>query len=227
MLRDLDLSVAAFLGRVLPAGTAVQFGPPAVSWVADPPGAPLLDAFLYDVREPQPPVADAVLARDRDGHPAGWQRPVRRYLVSYLLTAWPGAGNGGPAADGASEHELLGSVLTGCAVTGAIPADCLHGVLAGSDEPLPLVCAGRDRVADATGLWAGLGVPARTALDLRVVAPVVPPLLTELPAAVRSLEAGVQRKPPGQATPGQATPGQATSGQAQPEGWQRRHITEG
>jgi hypothetical protein len=211
MLRDLDLSVAAFLSRVLPAGTAVQFGPPAASCATAPPGAPLLDAFLYDVREPQPPASDVVLARDEDGHPAGWQRPVRRYLVSYLLTAWPGGGDGA-----ACEHELLGAVLTGCAVTGAIPADCLHGVLAGTGEPLPLVCAGPDRVADAAQLWAGLGVPARTALDLSVVAPVVPPLLTDVAPAVHNLEIGVQR----------TLPAHPAARQPQPNGWQRRHITE-
>jgi Pvc16 N-terminal domain len=211
MLRDLDLSVAAFLSRVLPAGTAVQFRPPAASWVASSPDAPLLDAFLYDVREPQPPAADAMLTRDEDGHPAGWQRPVRRYLVSYLLTAWPGGGDGA-----AGEHELLGAVLTGCAVTGAIPADCLQGVLAGTAEPLPLVCAAPDRVADAAQLWAALGVPARTALDLSVVAPVVPPLLTDLAPAIHSLEIGIQRPPPAQ----------PATRQPQPDGWHHRHITE-
>ncbi|HEX4061748.1 MAG TPA: Pvc16 family protein [Streptosporangiaceae bacterium] len=204
MLRDLDSSVAAFLSRLLPSGTAIQFGAPDASWASDPPQAPLLDAFLYDVREAQPPVSDGVMTRDENGHPTGWQPPVRRYRVSYLLTVWPDA----------SEHELLGSLLAGCATVAALPLDCLHGLLAGTGEAVPLTLAGPDRAADALRLWAGLGVRARTALDLMVVAPVVPPLLTELAPAVRGLEVGLQRKPP------------APPAAARPEGWGRRRITE-
>lgn len=212
MLRDLDLSVAAFLSRLLPAGTAVHFGPPQAEGGTAPPRSPLLGAFLYDVREAQVPVADGALARDQDGRPAGWQRPVHRYQVSYLLTAWPGA-----AGDGALEHELLGSVLAGCAVAGVIPADCLHGVLAESDEPVPLVCASPDRVAEATQLWPALGVPARAGLDLKVVAPVVPPLITELAPGVRAIDVGVQRKPPPTLPDGRL---------ARPKDCERRRITE-
>jgi len=224
MLRDLDLSVASFLRRLLPAGTAIHFGPPA----AAAPGGPLLGAFLYDVREAQAPASDGRLARDGDGHPTGWQRPVRRYRVSYLLTAWPdGSGNNAsePADDGTGEHELLGSVLAGCAVAEAIPEDCLHGVLAGAGEPVPLVCSAPDRAAEATQLWPGLGVPARTALDLRVVAPVIPPLLTELAPAVHSFEIGLQRTPDSP-SPSPSPPPPAADRPPQPPGWERRRITE-
>ncbi|HEY1918028.1 MAG TPA: Pvc16 family protein [Streptosporangiaceae bacterium] len=217
MLRDLDLSVAAFLSHLLPAGSEACLGPPQAAQAQSARGVPVLGAFLYDVREAQAPAADATLARDDDGRPAGWQRPVRRYQVSYLLTAWPGDDAPGrePPGDSAAEHEMLGEVLAGCAVAAAIPADCLHGVLAEAGEPVPLLCAGADRAAAATQLWPGLGVPARAALDLRVVAPVVPPLITELAPAVRGLEVGVQRQPPPTAQP---APGQ--------QGWERRHITE-
>lgn len=227
MLRDLDLSVAAFLGRLLPAGTAIDFGPPqSASGAAAPDGVPLLGAFLYDVRETQPRATASMLARDEDGRATGWQRPVRRYQVSYLLMAWPdrALANGsahrpgqrrprpatGPSAvseaisetvtqtavQAVSEHELLGSVLAGCATADSIPPDCLCGVLAGAGEVVPLVCAAADRAVDAIMLWSVLGVPARTALDLKVVAPVVPPLLTNLEAGVSAVEMGLRRKTP-------------------------------
>jgi hypothetical protein len=224
MLRDLDLSVADFLGSLLPAGAAVRFGPPQQMAEAVTRGAPLLGAFLYDVREAQAPAADGMLARDQDGRPAGWQRPVHRYQVSYLLTAWPGRRDSAgepadePTGEDATEHELLGAVLIGCAVAVAIPAEFVHGVLAEAGEPVPLVCAGPDRVADAAQLWPALGVPARAALDLRVVAPVVPPLLTDLAPAVRGLDVGVQRQP---------SPVRDDGRPARPEGWDRRRITEG
>jgi hypothetical protein len=211
MLPDLDLSVAAFLRGLLPSGTTIQLGAPDPSWARPPATAqasttgPLLDAFLYDIREAQPPVSDGLMARDENGRATGWQPPVRRYRVSYLLTAWPDS----------SEHELLGAILVGCATQAAIPPDCLHGTLAGTGEPVPLMLAAADRAADATRLWGSLGVHARAALDLMVVAPVVPPLLTELAPAPRAVEVGLARKPP--------PPPPA----ARPEGWERRRITEG
>jgi hypothetical protein len=206
MLGDLDRSVAAFLGSLLPEGTAVRFDPPAALRDEDV----LLDAFLYDIREARPPVADGTLTRDDEGHVTGWQPPVRRYRVSYLLTAWTG---GGVLARG--EHDLLGAILAGCAAVYELPRHCLHGVLAGAGEPLPLSCAAADRAADAALLWPQLGIGARTGLDLTIVAPVVPPLATGLAPAVRSVEYGVRRSPP----PGQP----AASRPGRPE----QRITEG
>jgi len=120
------------------------------------------------------------------------QPPVRRYRVSYLLTAWTDAG-----PPGTGEHELLGAILVGCATAGLIPDECLHGTLAKAGEPVPFTCAGKERACDATPIWTCLGVPARTALDLVVVAPVVPPLATELAPAVRSISLGARRDPDG------------------------------
>jgi hypothetical protein len=215
MLRDLDLSVAALLSGWLPAGTAIRFDPPAASWAGAPPEVPLLDAFLYDIREAsQPPAADVVLARDEDGRAAGWHLPVRKYRVSYLLTAWTGDGPAG------SQHELLGSVLVGCATADAIPPDCLRGVLGEQGEPVLIGCAAADRVTGATQLWSSLGVPARSALDLMVLAPVVPPLVTDLAPAVGSLELKTANTSPRAAAAG-------PTGRAGRSGrWEKRHITE-
>jgi hypothetical protein len=82
MLADLDRSVAAFLARLLPAGTEIRFAPPDASWT----DGSLLAAFMYDIRETQPPALVGTLTRDADGRATGWQPPVRRYQVSYLLT---------------------------------------------------------------------------------------------------------------------------------------------
>lgn len=179
MLADLDQSVAEFLGRMLPDGASVRFDPPATSWVSEPPDPPFLDAFLYDIREAQPPASDGTLTTDPDGRADGWQPPVRRYRVSYLLTAW--------TDDGLREHELLGAVLVGCAAAYSLPADCLRGTLAEMAEPLPVACAGSTPACEHALIWPRLAAPARTALDLRVVAPVIPPLATDLAPGVRSL----------------------------------------
>jgi len=185
MLADLDRSVSAFLARLLPPGVAIRFGS---SGARDSDQSPLISAFLYDIVEAQPPAADGTLTRDADGQAAGWQPPIRRYRVSYLLTVWAEAG----ALD-TCEHELLGAVLAGCADTHFIPGDCLHGTLADAAEPVPLTCAGQERARDAAWVWSHLGVPMRTALDLMVVAPVIPPLVTELAPAVRDVNLGAGR----------------------------------
>jgi hypothetical protein len=186
MLGDLDRTVAAFLGRLLPDGTAVRFDPPAPSWAQAPPEVPLLAAHLYDVRETaQPPVAEAVLARDDAGRATGWQLPVRRYQVSYLLTAW--------TADGpASQHDLLGAVLVGCATMEGIPPDCLQGILATQAHPVLLSCAPADHAPAAPEFWPSLGIPARTPLTLILVVPVVPPLITELAPPVQDLKVATE-----------------------------------
>jgi Pvc16 N-terminal domain len=189
MLADLDRSVAAFLARLLPPGAAIRFGSPAASWAGDSGQSPQVGVFLYDIIETQPPATDGTLTRDADGHAIGWQHPVRRYRVSYLLTAWVNV----DALD-TYEHELLGAVLVGCAATRVIPDDCLHGTLADAAEPVPLVCAGQERGSDAAWVWPHLGVPMRTALDFMVVAPVVPPLVTELAPGVRDVNLGASRR---------------------------------
>ncbi|HEY2578053.1 MAG TPA: Pvc16 family protein [Streptosporangiaceae bacterium] len=200
MLGDLDRSVAAFLGRLLPDGTAVQFDPPAPSWAQAPPKAPLLAAYLHDIRESaQAPAADAVLARDDAGRATGWQLPVRRYRVSYLLTAWT---SDGPP----SQHDLLGAILVGCTTVEAIPADCLHGILATQAHPVLLSCAPADHAPAAPEFWPSLGIPARTSLNLMLVVPVIPPLITELEPPVQDLKVATENTAKA-AGPGLAAPG--------------------
>jgi hypothetical protein len=186
MLGDLDRSVAAFFAPLLPDGTAIRFEAPAPAWAQAPPEAPLLAAHLHDIRESaQPPAAEAVLARDDAGRATGWQLPVRRYRVSYLLTAWT---SDGPA----SQHDLLGAILVGCSTVQAIPPDCLRGVLATQGHPVLLSCAPADHAPAAPEFWPSLGIPARTSLSLLVVLPVVPPLITELEPPVQDLKVATE-----------------------------------
>jgi hypothetical protein len=195
MLGDLDRSVAAFFGRLLPDGTAVRFETPAPAWAQAPPEVPLLAAHLHDIRESaQPPSADAVLARDDAGRATGWQLPVRRYRVSYLLTAWT---SDGPA----SQHDLLGAILAGCSTVEAIPPDCLRGILAAQAHPVLLSCAPADHAPAAPEFWPSLGIPARTSLSLLLVVPVVPPLITDLAPPVQDLKVATENTAKTRAAP--------------------------
>lgn len=195
MLGDLDRSVAAFFAPLLPDGTAIRFEAPAPAWAQAPPEVPLLAAHLHDIRESaQPPAADAVLARDDAGRATGWQLPVRRYRVSYLLTAWT---SDGPP----SQHDLLGAILVGCSTVEAIPPDCLRGILATQAHPVLLSCAPADHAPAAPEFWPSLGIPARTSLSLLLVLPVIPPLITELAPPVQDLKVATENTAKARAAP--------------------------
>jgi hypothetical protein len=227
VIHDVDQTIAACLSRWLPGGTVVRFDAPDGSWAGPAPdgdgqAAQILGAFLYDIREdPGAAAADPVLVRDDEGRAMGWQPPIRKYRMSYLLTAWAGdAPDGGAGSRGLREHELLGSVLVGCVTQTAVPPDCLRGTLARCPQPVLISCAAADHVVDVTHLWSSLGVAPRTTLDLMVLVPVIPALLTELAPPSRSIDLGVSGGPDN----GRAAADEGTA--AQPSRWERSRISE-
>lgn len=249
MIHDADLSLGAWLGSMLPPGTGVRFDAPDPEWARRRPERPFVDVFLYDIAEDVDGLsADGALVRDPAGRGVAWQPPVRRYRLSYLLTAW--------SADVSADHELLGSVMAGCAAAAIIPADCLRGTLLEAGLPVQLRCApprgepGSQGTAGApaagtAGLCQALGVPPRAALTLVVVAPVIPAPSTDVAPPARSLDLNVAATargtavPPAGSTPGSAPgsapgsgPGAAPGAQPPPSPrgqrrrWERARITE-
>jgi Pvc16 N-terminal domain len=184
VIHDADRSLAAWLGTMLPPGTAVRFDPPDPAWLRRPAPQPFVAAFLYDIAEDITGLpADAALVRDQAGRPVAMQAPVRRYRLSYLLTAW--------SADISADHELLGSVLAGCAAA-VIPADCLRGTLGEAGQAIEIQCAPscRDAAASPAALCQALRIPPRAALTVVLVAPVLP-ARTDLAPPARRLDLGV------------------------------------
>jgi Pvc16 N-terminal domain len=233
VIHDADRSLEAWLASTLPPEAGVRFDAPDPAWARRPPERPFVDAFLFDVAEDVDGLsADSALIRDPGGHAVAWQPPVRRYRLSYLLTAW--------SADVPADHELLGSVLAGCAAAAIIPPDCLRGSLLEAGLPVELRCAqprGTDgsqgaagaATAGTAGLCQALGVPPRAALTLVVVAPVVPAAIVGVAPPARSLDLNMAATVPGSAV---APPGSAPGGQPLPSGpgqrrrWERARITE-
>lgn len=200
VLRDADRSLANWLGRVLPPGVGVRFEPPAPQWVAKPPEPLFVDAFLHsvmqDARGPQSGWSDL---RDSDGRVVGRQPATRYFRLTYLITAWA-AGQGG--ADTGSdrmmaEHEALGFVIDACARHGALPDDCVEGALAESGTQIVLECAPADSPAVAAALWAGLGLAPRTHIELVLVAPSKPPVLTDMAPPAREIVLNAEQEPAG------------------------------
>jgi hypothetical protein len=242
VIHDADRSLEAWLGSMLPPGVGVRFDAPDPNWARRPPDPPFVDVFLYDIAEDTDGLTgDSALVRDPGGRAVGWQPPVRRYRLSYLLTAW--------SADVSADHELLGNVVAGCAAAAIIPADCLRGALLEAGLPVQLRCAPPNGIAGAhgaastasagtAGLCLALGLPPRAALTLVLVAPVIPAAFAEVAPPARSIDlnmaptarrAGATGQPPGateQSAPVAPPDGQPLPSQRGQRRWERARITE-
>jgi hypothetical protein len=243
VIHDADRSLEAWLSSMLPPGVGVRFDAPDPAWARRPPERPFVDVFLYDIAEDvEGLTGDSTLVRDPGGRAVAWQPPVRRYRLSYLLTAW--------SADVSADHELLGNVMAGCAAAAIIPGDCLRGVLLEAGLPVQLRCAPPHGMAGSrgtastaatgtAGLCQALGVPPRAALTLVVVAPVVPAATADVAPPARSLDLNMAATAQPAAATGQpaaasrrsapVTPPAGQPPAAQPgqrRRWERARITE-
>jgi hypothetical protein len=190
VLDDVDASLAAMLTQQLPEGTTVSLEAPSTSWLEAPPGKQVVSAFLYDIREePDGRGADWTDVRDETGKVIGRQPPMRRYELSYLVTAWAG--------DAALEHRLLSDVLRLVFAGEAIPPDCRVGSLAETGMPLLLRVVRRDPPHTPSKVWSDLGLPPRLVVDVAVSAPLIPPMFTDLAPAADGMHLGVGRGGPG------------------------------
>jgi len=134
VIHDADRSLAAWLASMLPDSMTITFEPPGPSWPQQSPPRPFVDAFLYDIREAENGLtADLSPVRAPNGDLIGRRPSVRRYRLSFALTAW--------TAEATAGHELLGSIMAGCAASEVIPPGCLHGALAEAGLPVPARCA--------------------------------------------------------------------------------------
>lgn len=232
MLRDADLSLENWLGRVLPPGTGVRFDAPRPDWERRRSGAAFVSAFLCEVHrdEQDLPRAGWSDARDGDGRLVGRQAAPRYYRLVYLVTAWADAAGGDDEASRRTieEHELLGRLVDACTGTEALAADLLTGVLAEAAIPSFVRCASGEAARSTRELWSGFGIAPHAHLVLELVAPVVPPIVTELAPPAREIVLGAsQLSAPG---PAEDAPASADAAPARPAGtvrrWERSTIIE-
>ena len=189
MLDDVDRSLAALLGSRLEAEKVeVIFDAPTADWTGSGDRKRVVDLFLHDVREDLTArTADWDDVRGDDGRVLGRQSPPRRYLLSYLVSAWTG--------DPLEDHRLLGLVLETVLERESIPAELLQGRLRDQGLPVMLQVAVRDLpTPEAFDLWGALGAPLRSSLSLLVAAPLLPQLSTELAPPAERLDLGVRKQ---------------------------------
>lgn len=177
VLRDVDVSVAAWLTTLLPPGVGVVFDAPGIYDGTKP----ALALYLYAVQEePDGGAAGWSELRGGDGQVIGRLPPDRRYRLTYLMTAW--------SVDTLGEHELLGQVLAGAAVAQVLPPQFRAGRLVAEERPVLLFCAPERSTVDPRELWAAWRIPPRTALELTVLAPLPREMLTGLIGAPTEID---------------------------------------
>ncbi len=186
MIADVDGSLARFLNAALGKGVDVTFETPTVAWEGEV-KRPVVSCFLHRVVEDiGRRSADWADERNAEGRVAGRQPPVRHYQLHYQLSAW--------AKSIDQEHQLLGRVMEACLAGEVIPAEYLVGVLDGENEPL-LVRLGvpvPDPGPQAHDVWSSLGLPIRASLDLTLVAPLRPQLVTDIAPPAEELSMVMQ-----------------------------------
>lgn len=167
MFWEVDESLASLLHSEALRGLDIDvaFEAPTTRWAAGLTG-PVIDAFLYDIRED----ADkrelhVVTLRDDDGHTTGQRAGTRYFRMSYLLSAWTNH-----AAD---EHRLLGQLLENLIRFEVIPQEHLSGRLTEAVVPITTALPPRED-RSLSDLWSALGGEMKPSLDVVVVVPLVP-----------------------------------------------------
>lgn len=128
--------------------------------------APVVDAYLYDIREDLRRRERGVINEyDDGGRVIGRHLPPRYFKLSYLVTAWTQRPE--------DEHRLLSAVLQCFLRHDAIPDSLLTGSLAELGLPVGITVGlppPEDRgFAD---VWSALGGELKPSLDIVITAPV-------------------------------------------------------
>jgi len=198
VIEDVDGSLRKLLSESISDERAVvSFDAPTQEWASKLKG-PVVNLFLYDVREDlDGRRADWDDVRSAEGRVVGRQPPARRYALSYFVSAW--------SANAEEEHHLLSEIIRTVPQREIIPYECLEGVLAEQEMPVVIQVGipGQGAGMRAGEMWSALGVPPRASMELVVLAPFRPPLVTEVapPAEEMSLGVSRQRGGPGMRAP--------------------------
>jgi Pvc16 N-terminal domain len=189
VIRDLDASLAGWLGSLLP-DVAISFEAPGSSrgQSEQATATASLSVVLLSVRED----ADASFSgwgelRADDGLLLGRLPPTRRYRFSYLLVA--------EAGDALLEHDVLGRVLAAAALYEVVPPEHLAGSLDGVGPEVLVRCAPATGTADPQHLWGSWATSPRACLELSVLAPLPLASLLEVPQPPRHIDLGAAKVP--------------------------------
>ncbi|HSY89593.1 MAG TPA: hypothetical protein VLA85_23730, partial [Verrucomicrobiae bacterium] len=107
---------------------------------------------------------------------------------------------------------------------GVLPDDCLEGALAEGGVKTVLECAPADSATALHPLWTGLGLVPRAHLELMLIAPAKPPLVTDLAPPVREIVLNAEQEPDAAADSTHPQPADAPFGTVRR--WEKRTVNE-
>lgn len=176
MIDDLDRTLAQLLERELPSSVVA----PTISFLAPdssfPPSGvtpPVVDLFLYDVRENTDLRSKEWRVERASDGTATRRPPLVRVDCSYMVTAWPSA------TSPQDEHKLLGQVLRILLAYSTLPPAVLQGTLREQEPPLPMSTLQPGRLQSVGEFWQALGGKPKAALSLTVTIGIEPGLPVE------------------------------------------------
>jgi Pvc16 N-terminal domain/Carboxypeptidase regulatory-like domain len=181
MIRDLTESLEAVLKQPgLPAplkDATIEFDRPTEPYT---PQNPTINLFLFEIRENVELRLTEATVRPQ-GSRSIVERPARRVMCSYLVTAWP---TGQDLS--LQEHRLLSQFLQLFASMPTIPPVFLQGALVNQDPPVPVVIAQPDGLKNPAEFWAAIGnkLKASVILSVTIAMPIFKP--EDLPTVVSS-----------------------------------------
>lgn len=173
MLHDLDKTLEELLKAELPPAfvgdnattrVSISFATPDREFAGQIANAPVINLFLYDVRENlELRNNEWVLDRQPNGA-ATRKRPAVRVDCSYAITIW----TPGNQSDPPTEHRLLGEVMKALLRHPTIPAAVLQGSMQ-EQEILPRGLTLRPTQLQSLGeFWQAMGGRPKPALNYTV-----------------------------------------------------------
>jgi hypothetical protein len=179
VIPEVDAALEALVRRDVLNGSRVEvmFDAPTKDWVARR-NAPAIDLYLYDIREDLP---RRQLARENvrndDGIVTERRLPVRRFRLSYLVTAWTQRPE--------DEHRLLATCLATFVRNEFVPPELVNGSLAEAPYPVYLMtCMPPTEDRSIADVWSAMGGELKPSLDVVAIAPLDVNWRQEVAAAV-------------------------------------------
>jgi hypothetical protein len=169
VIDDLDRTLEELLTRQLPPAivnqASITFAPPSEDFPPPSVSPPVIDLFLFEIRENRDLRHPVWEVETDSGGQAQRRRPPARVDCSYLVTAWPSPTSTTPVLD---EHRLLSEAMRVLLRFPTLPGPVLRGSLVGAEPPLPSTTIQPGQNQGLTQLWDALGGKPRAALTLTV-----------------------------------------------------------
>ncbi|MFI6703796.1 DUF4255 domain-containing protein [Streptomyces sp. NPDC050509] len=166
MIHEVDDVLKRLLtsGALAGSGVEVAFDAPTRDWAARQ-NAPIIDAYLYDIREDtRRRERGAAAVRDDRGIVLKRREAPRWFRLAYLVTAWTKRPQ--------DEHRLLSAVLATLLPRELLPPQELSGALAELGLTIPMSVAGLHTEARSLAdIWSALGGELKPSLDVVITAP--------------------------------------------------------